>query len=169
MMSPEAVPYVKTVLMHHNFWRFLRALHRRIDDDTPMYFGTAHGDEVCCCGMWNYPPTSNEGCYAQGGGGYGLNLAALQVMAPKMRDCQRIGVSGLDNGKGAQLWGDALFGKCFKYFTGQPIMHCGSFHGDTPREDEHRKADGNETYAPAARARNAGRVQRPFTPRSHHV
>lgn len=41
-----------TVLMHHNFWRFLRALHERLDDDTPTYFGTAHGDEICCCGKW---------------------------------------------------------------------------------------------------------------------
>ena len=73
---------------------------------TPAYFGTAHGDEVCCCGMWNYPPTSADGCYAQGGGGYGMNAAALRVMAANMRECQRFGVAA----GASQLWDDALFG-----------------------------------------------------------
>lgn len=48
-----------------------------------------------------------------------MNAAALRAMAPKMRECQRFGVSGSDNA-GSQLWGDALFGKCFKYFTVVP-------------------------------------------------
>ncbi|KAK3234972.1 hypothetical protein CYMTET_54803 [Cymbomonas tetramitiformis] len=138
---PDAKHFVKveddTFVLPGNLFAFLYTLHDRLNQETPALYGNAQGDQACCCrccGAWEF-----DGCYPQGGSGWGFNKAALEQMAgSEFRSCyQRLFERWAPT---HELHSDVTIGFCYHEVTNEPLIHCGSFHANHPSVEEQQRA-----------------------------
>jgi len=89
-MFPKKLYYIKidtdTILFPRRLMNFLHTMYSVTDQLLPTYFGTTieSGMTLLLCGRdWSNVGNVAKGglCYAQGGGGYGLNNVAMKALA----------------------------------------------------------------------------------------
>lgn len=129
-LFPQKTVYFKldldTIIFPRRLMNFVQTLDAVSPPGAPWYFGTVveSGMSLLLCGQENI----NRGnmlkgglCYAQGGGGYGLNGVAFQVLAGAPR-CNATAGTPLDTSPEDTF----VAGRMWDTF-GMVVMHCGGF------------------------------------------
>jgi len=132
------------------FLSFMRALDHRVDYRQPLNFGSVSdaGNSLC---YWWY-----DGCFAQGGSGYGLSAGAIPALLAGEARCmaafQARDRSFLRRYPGEAAnrsrWGaatDLVIGQCIQLLFSTPVIHCASFESSNPAQLSTEHLEGSVT------------------------